>query len=201
MRLFGHKGVVEEDYNEDEITDDSLDFESILDITSAMLPQNRLNWHYRSRVEELIAFSNEHFYENTLVTFPSSKKDAKDAGVEHYFVEGGIFDRTSKTNRKEAEEINNEIFDYTGLYFIAEYSDGRKANGKLNRKSVYGNTRKDVKDKLLIKLDNVKKGIKANILNMTAKTITLRRSKNSDLLLSVKNLSDGSLLIVYKSID
>lgn len=49
--------------------------------------------------------------------------------------------------------------------------------------------------------DSVKKGIKANILNMTAKTITLRRSKNSDLLLSVKNLSDGSLLIVYKSID
>ena len=105
-------GVVEEDYNEDEITDDSLDFESILDITSAMLPQNRLNWHYRSRVEELIAFSNEHFYENTLVTFPSSKKDAKDAGVEHYFVEGGIFDRTSKTNRKEAEEIVKMVFDH-----------------------------------------------------------------------------------------
>ena len=105
-------GVVEEDYNEDEITDDSLDFESILDITSAMLPQNRLNWHYRSRVEELIAFSNEHFYENTLVTFPSSKKDAKDAGVEHYFVEGGIFDRSSKTNRKEAEEIVKMVFDH-----------------------------------------------------------------------------------------
>ena len=105
-------GVVEEDYNEDEITDDSLDFESILDITSAMLPQNRLNWHYRSRVEELIAFSNEHFYENTLVTFPSSKKDAKDDGVEHYFVEGGIFDRSSKTNRKEAEEIVKMVFDH-----------------------------------------------------------------------------------------
>ena len=49
--------------------------------------------------------------------------------------------------------------------------------------------------------NNVKNGLKANILNMTAKTITLKRSKGSDLLLSIKNLSDGSLLIVYKSID
>lgn len=49
--------------------------------------------------------------------------------------------------------------------------------------------------------DNVRKGIKANILSMTAKTITLKRAKISDLLLSVKNLSDGSLLMVYKKID
>ena len=48
---------------------------------------------------------------------------------------------------------------------------------------------------------SVKEGIKANILSMTAKTLTLNRSKNSDLLLSVKNLSDGSLLMVYKNID
>ena len=49
--------------------------------------------------------------------------------------------------------------------------------------------------------DDIKKGISANILNMTSKTITLKRSKDSSLQLSVKNLSDGSLLIVYKSID
>ena len=49
--------------------------------------------------------------------------------------------------------------------------------------------------------DSLKKGISANILNMTSKTLTLKRSKRSDLLLSVKNLSDGSLLIVYKNID
>ena len=109
---FFNAGVIEEEYSEDEITDDSLDFESILDITSAILPQNRLNWHYRSRVEELIAFSNAHFYENTLVTFPSSKKDDKDAGVEHYFVEGGIFDRSTKTNRQEAEKIVELVFDH-----------------------------------------------------------------------------------------
>ena len=49
--------------------------------------------------------------------------------------------------------------------------------------------------------DSLKKGISANILNMTSKTLTLKRSKKSDLLLSVKHLSDGSLLIVYKNIE
>lgn len=105
-------GVIEEEYQEDEVGDDSLDFESILDITSSILPQNRLNWHYRSKVEELIAFSNAHFYENSLVTFTSSKKDAIDSGVEHYFVEGGTFDRSTKTNRMEAERIVELVFDH-----------------------------------------------------------------------------------------
>ena len=34
------------------------------------LPRRRLRWHYRSRREPLIAFSNRHFYDNELVTFP-----------------------------------------------------------------------------------------------------------------------------------
>ena len=30
-----------------------------------------LRWHYRSRHESLIAFSNSEFYDNRLVVFPS----------------------------------------------------------------------------------------------------------------------------------
>ena len=48
------------------------DFESILDVCCTLgLPRRRLRWHYRSRREPLIAFSNRHFYDNELVTFPS----------------------------------------------------------------------------------------------------------------------------------
>ena len=48
------------------------DFESILDVCCTLgLPRRRLRWHYRSRREQLIAFSNLHFYDNELVTFPS----------------------------------------------------------------------------------------------------------------------------------
>lgn len=45
-------------------------FESILDLLSAFLDPWHLNWHYRSRDEALIAFSNRHIYRDRLVTFP-----------------------------------------------------------------------------------------------------------------------------------
>ena len=34
-----------------------------------------LTWHYRSRDERLIAFSNEHIYDRTLTTFPGADAD------------------------------------------------------------------------------------------------------------------------------
>ena len=49
--------------------------------------------------------------------------------------------------------------------------------------------------------DKVKKGISANIFNRTSKTVILKRLDNKNMQASVKNLSDGSLLIVYKNID
>ena len=45
--------------------------ESILDSVSPMFKQRPLLWHYRSRHESLIAFSNQHFYNSNLVLFPS----------------------------------------------------------------------------------------------------------------------------------
>jgi very-short-patch-repair endonuclease len=47
-------------------------FESILDVMATFLPRWQLDWHYRSRDERLIAFSNRHVYGDRLVTFPSS---------------------------------------------------------------------------------------------------------------------------------
>jgi hypothetical protein len=45
-------------------------FESLLDTMNAFLNGSYLDWHYRSRGESLINFSNWHIYENRLVTFP-----------------------------------------------------------------------------------------------------------------------------------
>ena len=45
-------------------------FESILDHMSAFVEPWPLEWHYRSRDETLIAFSNRHIYRDGLVTFP-----------------------------------------------------------------------------------------------------------------------------------
>ena len=47
-------------------------FESILDALGSVLGFRQLTWHYRSRDERLIAFSNAHIYDRTLVTFPGA---------------------------------------------------------------------------------------------------------------------------------
>ena len=45
-------------------------FESILDVVQSLFPGRLLRWHYRSRDERLIAFSNANIYDRQLVTFP-----------------------------------------------------------------------------------------------------------------------------------
>ena len=48
------------------------DMESILDDCEVIqMPNTSLRWHYRSRHESLIAFSNRNYYENGMFTFPS----------------------------------------------------------------------------------------------------------------------------------
>lgn len=98
-----------EDEDDDEEVEDVADFESILDMCSTCMQQLRLRWHYRSRYEQLIAFSNKNFYNNELVTFPSSKTDAPGIGVDYYHVDG-IFNRKAHTNRKEAEYVVDLIY-------------------------------------------------------------------------------------------
>ncbi len=55
---------------EDESDADATAYESLLDMMIPFVKGFHLNWHYRSRDESLISFSNHHMYDNRLVTFP-----------------------------------------------------------------------------------------------------------------------------------
>ena len=103
------------DVETDDETEDVADFESILDLCSTSFPQRRLKWHYRSRFEQLISFSNKNFYENDLTTFPSSTTDKQGVGVDYFYV-NGVFDRKTKTNRVEAEKIVDMVFEHIEKY-------------------------------------------------------------------------------------
>ena len=80
------------------------DLESILDeCLGAGMNRLSLQWHYRSRHESLITFSNVHYYDSCLVTFPSPVTD--DVAVKFERV-NGVYDRgATRTNRIEAEAI------------------------------------------------------------------------------------------------
>jgi very-short-patch-repair endonuclease len=59
----------EEDEDDDLVSFDT-GFESVLDALRPLLPTAPLNWHYRSRDERLVAFSNDRIYGGALTTFP-----------------------------------------------------------------------------------------------------------------------------------
>jgi superfamily I DNA and/or RNA helicase len=65
------------------------DMESVLDSCGALLPSHSLRWHYRSRSEPLIAFSNQHIYSDSLVTFPSPDGGSAQRGVTFTYVPDG----------------------------------------------------------------------------------------------------------------
>lgn len=78
-----------EDPDESEAAEENDEQESILDLTmTAFRSRRTLRWHYRSRHESLIAFSNDRFYENKLIVFPSPTSRKGALGVEFVYVKG-----------------------------------------------------------------------------------------------------------------
>jgi very-short-patch-repair endonuclease len=103
--------------DEGELDEDDLEeMESILDeCVAAQLPRMHLGWHFRSRHESLIAFSNARYYDGGLQTFPSAAQgaeeiEAADLGVEWRYLAEGRYDRgRTRTNRAEAEAVVEEV--------------------------------------------------------------------------------------------
>lgn len=90
--------------------DDDGAYESILDEAS-LLPERTLLWHYRSKHEHLIAFSNTKIYHNNLITFPSNTEKITNSGVEYIYVRDGTYDRGGKKgNAVEAEQVAELVF-------------------------------------------------------------------------------------------
>ncbi|MES2207438.1 MAG: DUF4011 domain-containing protein [Pseudomonadota bacterium] len=94
--------MIEDDDEEESLA--SVDgAESILDICQQLFnPVRTLKWHYRSQHQSLIAFSNFHFYDNSLVVFPSPYEHGKynhadqsasrqQYGVYFHYVENGEY--------------------------------------------------------------------------------------------------------------
>lgn len=100
------------DNEDEEETDEAIaDQESILDeCLVAGVHSTYLNWHYRSRHEALIAFSNEHYYDSRLCTFPAAQSSPR-LGVKFIFVEGGVFEKLGKGPRVNPVEAK-ALVDY-----------------------------------------------------------------------------------------
>ena len=100
---FFDRAMDSDDLDGDEEKDD-LNDESILEACAKSFNAVRnLKWHYRSRCESLIAFSNEQFYKKSLITFPMAQPGS--FSVDLVQVEGAY---QANQNPAEAQRIIEE---------------------------------------------------------------------------------------------
>ena len=92
------------DDSDDDLPEYEKDLSSILDeVVAAGIPTKQLDWHYRSRDESLIAFSNWHYYGGRLVTFPSPATSSM--AIELHQIDGIYARGKGRTNDDEARAI------------------------------------------------------------------------------------------------
>lgn len=97
----------------DEEENETSDLESILGMCEAKGGLSKmLRWHYRSLHESLISFSNNQFYENKLVIFPSPGSKYR-MGIVFHHLKHTYYDRgKTRTNAKEAEIVADAVIEH-----------------------------------------------------------------------------------------
>jgi very-short-patch-repair endonuclease len=101
-----------------DVEDDDIDAESILEACESTFGERRrLKWHYRSRCESLIAFSNRSFYDDKLITFPTAKPGS--FSIELVRVDGTY---RARRNPGEAAEVADKAVAFM-RYFAHEPED------------------------------------------------------------------------------
>ena len=103
--FFSRQGDDDEEDNEE--TSLAQNSESILEAAMPLFKLRRLRWHYRSRHESLIAFSNKAFYDSNLVVYPSPHRESPEFGVKFVRVQRGRF--VEQRNIEEAEVVAKAI--------------------------------------------------------------------------------------------
>ncbi len=92
----------------------AVELESVLGVGQAHLAaRTTLRWHYRSRHETLIEFSNGQFYDGALHVFPSPHRHSNDYGVRLIHVEDGVYRRArGQDNPIEAQRVAEAVIEH-----------------------------------------------------------------------------------------
>ncbi len=105
-RYLGGDPENQEDYS----VQAALEVESLLDLAVARYTSANLTYHYRSKNQELIDFSNHAFYGMKLQIAPNISKNIKSRPIERFKVNGKWIDRKNVAEAKKIVEILKNIF-------------------------------------------------------------------------------------------
>ncbi|MDE6583567.1 MAG: HRDC domain protein, partial [Clostridia bacterium] len=93
----------------DYTTQAALEVESLLDLAVSRYASSNITYHYRSKNEELIDFSNKAFYSGTLQIAPNVSKNVKHKPIERIMVNGTWRDRRNVEEAKRVVDLIKHI--------------------------------------------------------------------------------------------
>ncbi|HEV3089938.1 MAG TPA: AAA domain-containing protein, partial [Candidatus Cybelea sp.] len=102
--------LTDRDEDDEGIEFDGEGMESILGLMCGFVEPRPLEWHYRSRDEALIAFSNEHIYDGRLLTFPGI--GSAEAAVQHVYVAPSKVDGQEQSSSAEVSRVVELILEH-----------------------------------------------------------------------------------------
>lgn len=91
-------------------TQAALEVESLLDLATSRYHSTNLTYHYRSKSEELINFSNYAFYDGRLQIAPNITKNVGQKPIERVKVNGQWLNRKNTAEAKAVVELLKKIF-------------------------------------------------------------------------------------------
>lgn len=96
--------------DDDDDDSDATAYESLLDMMIPFVKGFHLNWHYRSRDESLIAFSNHHIYDDRLVSFPGPGGTTAMSHVHVNYIPSA--DGQEESSAEEVNEVVRLVLDH-----------------------------------------------------------------------------------------
>ncbi|WP_156289366.1 AAA domain-containing protein [Oceanobacillus salinisoli] len=95
------RGTVQVDEDEED-EGDMTESESLLNLSKRIFPSKMLQWHYRSKSEELINFSNHAYYNGSIQIAPNVEHLKEPSSIQWRKVDGRWI---NQCNEKEAQEV------------------------------------------------------------------------------------------------
>lgn len=98
-------------WSEENAENPDSEVDSLLELSARYLPTVHLQGHYRSHSQELIEFSNKHFYKNRLKMLPSFEGSNNEESSIHFVKVDGIWE--NQVNEAEAQAVVEQVLVYT----------------------------------------------------------------------------------------
>jgi superfamily I DNA and/or RNA helicase len=177
------------DDDDEELVDESMLSESLLVLARRIYGNAYLKWHYRSKHQELVNFSNHAFYDGNLEVAPNIVRNISDTPIKWIKCEQGVWD--DRKNIPEAIMVVKQIKE------ILLENERSKTNRSIGVITFNINQRKEIERQVDLKMD---KDSRFNKLYSKAANAKINKLEDIPIIRNIENVQgDERDIIIFST--